>query len=168
MSSKYIKIGPVADSVPFDKDNDPDCGLNSDTVQEAIEELCNRVLISASPGFAWGRNGNINKNVWLLNNEVSSNLTGIPFALTDGELVNLWIGNEDVKTFDLTLFEHDGDEINLTSLVTVSLTAQRFKSFDITDFGTIAITKDKQLAARVTDGSGKNVKVFAVIKGNTQ
>jgi hypothetical protein len=166
--NKYIRTGPVADSVPFDKENDPDCGFISDTVQEVAEELCRRALISASSGFAWGRSGNINKNVWLLNNEVSSNLTGIPFALSSGKITNIWVGNENIKTFDLTIYEHDGDEVNLTALVTVSLVTQKSESFDISDFGTINVTKDKQLAARVTDGSGKNVKAFIVIKGNTQ
>lgn len=167
ISNKYIKIGPTADSIPFDNQNDPDCGLISDTVQEAIDELCRKALINSSPGIAFGRNGQINKGAWLLNNEVSSNLTGVPFALNNGILVSLWIGNEDIKTFDVTLYEHDGDEIGLTSLVTVSLVATRSAFFDTSDFGTINLTKDKQLACRITDGNGKNIKVFTVVKGDT-
>lgn len=40
MKSKYIHMGPTADSVPYDNENDPNCILNADTVQEAIDELC--------------------------------------------------------------------------------------------------------------------------------
>lgn len=40
MGSKYIRMGPVADSVPFDNENNPNCKLTSDTVQEALEALC--------------------------------------------------------------------------------------------------------------------------------
>lgn len=36
----YIKIGPVADSVPFDNENEPNCALTGETTQEVIEELC--------------------------------------------------------------------------------------------------------------------------------
>jgi hypothetical protein len=167
MSDKYIRMGPVAGSVPFDPDNDPDCGLTKDTVQEVIEELCKQVSKGASPGFGWGRAGVANKNVWLLNNDVVSNKTGIPFGLNNGELLELWVGNENISTFDVTLFEHDGVEINLTSKATVSLVSERFKIFNVSDFGTVNITKNKQLAMRVTDGAGKNVKVYAVIKGSS-
>lgn len=41
--SKYIKIGPVADSIPFDDENCP----IGETVQEAIETLCKGPLVSA-------------------------------------------------------------------------------------------------------------------------
>lgn len=41
MKGKYIKTGPIADSVPFDNDND--CNLSADTVQEAIEEVCAKI-----------------------------------------------------------------------------------------------------------------------------
>lgn len=44
--SQWI-IKEVAFSVPFDPDNNPNCNITSENVQEAIEELC--LDISANP-----------------------------------------------------------------------------------------------------------------------
>ena len=43
---------PVAASIPFDNSTN---GFDSDNVQEAIEET----RASASPGFSFGRSGNV-------------------------------------------------------------------------------------------------------------
>jgi len=164
---KYIRIGPHAFTVPFDNENDPDCNFTAETVQEAIEELCAKAAIAASPGYAWGRAGTVSAGAWLLNNEVVSNIAGIPFALTSGVLTNLWVGCENLNTFDVQLYEHDGDSIGLTLLTTVSLVAQRKAEFDVVDFGVINVSQNKQLAIQISSGSAKNVKVFALFKGNT-
>lgn len=39
-SSKYFSATPVAESVPYDPDKDPNCDLTSENVQDAIDELC--------------------------------------------------------------------------------------------------------------------------------
>lgn len=39
-ASKYVSMGPVASSVPYDNESDPDCKLTSETVEEALNELC--------------------------------------------------------------------------------------------------------------------------------
>jgi len=48
--SKYYKVTPVADSVPYDKDKDPNCDLESETVQDAIDELCTRATDGDNAG----------------------------------------------------------------------------------------------------------------------
>lgn len=158
------QYAPVAEQVAFDPDNCDD--ITSEEVQGAIEEVCGAVATGATTSYAWGRNGNISSNTWLLANEVPSQRTGIPFGLNNGEIKSIWVGNQDVNTFDVTIYEHDGDKTNLTALVTVSVTAARSDEFDVTDFGTITLTKGKQLAARVTSGSAKRVTVYMVPKGN--
>ena len=40
---------------PFDSDNDPSFEFPKENVQEVIEELCNRLAVSANPGFTWGK-----------------------------------------------------------------------------------------------------------------
>jgi len=161
--SKFIRVGPVADSVPFDKDNDPDCEFVSDTVQEVIEELCNRISNSASPGFTWGRSGNVNNNSWLLNDSVPSNKAGRTVALVDPEITQIFVANEDINTFDIGIYEHEGDEINLTLLGTVNVVAGRSATFSVS----FTVTSGRQLATRVTSGSAKNLVIGCQIRGST-
>ncbi len=158
--NKYIKIGPVADSVPYDNTVDPDCDLISDTVQEAIDELCTKINESASPGFTWGRGGNLPNNTWLLNDTVPSNRAGRTIMFDDLTITDVFVATENIDTYDVSIFSHDGDEINLTLLVTVSIVAARSGQFTVSS----AVAKNKQLASRITDGSAKNLVAGIVLK----
>ena len=110
----------VASSIFYDKDNNPACDLESDNVQDAIDELCINTSLSASPGYAFGRSGNRVANDWLnIYGQIRSNRTGIPFGLNNGRIIEIWAGNEDINTFDITIYEHQGDSVGLTSLTTV-------------------------------------------------
>lgn len=37
-----VKHTPVAESVPYDPNKDPDCDITSENVQDAIDELCQK------------------------------------------------------------------------------------------------------------------------------
>lgn len=133
----------------------------SDNVQGVIEELEDQVGVSASPGFSWGRSGNLSTNTWLNNDGVSSNRAGRTVNLIDPVITAYSIANEDINTFDISFYEHDGDSINLTLVGTVAVIAARSQS----GFVNLAITEGKQLAIRITSGSAKNVVVGLQLSG---
>jgi hypothetical protein len=150
----------VAGSVPFDNASN---GFVADEVQGAIEELQYSGGVSASPGFTWGRSGNISgPNAWLQNDGVPSNLTGRNFPLYNGKLSEVSVSNESVNTFNIQIYEHDGSTYTL--LATVSLSSLRNK---IQSFTNVVITRGKELAVQVSSGSCKNIVVQLICKGTT-
>jgi len=145
----------VAEQVFFDNSTN---GYAADNVQGAIEE----VGISASPGFSFGRSGNIPSNTWLNNEGVPSNKAGRYVYINNAEISRVFVSNEKVSTFDVEVFSHDGNEVNLTSLGTVSVVADRGDAFTVS----WAVATDKQLAIKVSSGSAKNLIAGLELKGN--
>ena len=119
--------------------------------------------VSSNPGYAFGRSGNVPMNSWLNSEGIPTNKVGIPFGLADGTLEGVWAGGEDVDTYDIEVWEHEGDEINLTLIDTVSVVAARTATF--TFVTPSSITKDRQLAVKLINGSAKNLKVYLDVKG---
>ena len=151
---------PVASQIPFDPTN---CDkIDSEDVQGGMEDLCSSLQDSASPGFTWGRSGNLSTNTWLLNDTVPSNKAGRTVMLANVHIASVFVASEELNTYDLSIYEHECDEINLTLLHTVAVTASRTEQFTVN----VSITQNKQLAARVTDGSAKNLVAGLVIKGD--
>jgi hypothetical protein len=123
---------------------------------------------TASPGFMFDRQGSAKKKDWLKAGNIYSNVVGWPFALANGRLTQIWIGNEDPNTFEIEIYEHQGDEVNLTLLTTVAVgVAARNASFDEGDFGTVNITQDYQIACRVKTGTLKEPRIVLFLVGDT-
>jgi hypothetical protein len=148
-----------AEQVPFDNTTN---GFTSTDVQGAIEEVNDKVIDIASPGYVFTKSGTV-KNTWLLIGIVPSNVTGINFGFYNGVLSSVTIANEAANTFDVQLYEHDGSTYTL--LTTLSMVSVRADEFNSTDFGTVNITKGKELAVKVSSGTGKNVIVTVQISG---
>jgi hypothetical protein len=149
---------PVAEQIPFDPDN---CDvIDSENVQDAIDELCNEVITSASPGFTWGDSGNVTSNSWLLNDTVPSNKAGRLIYLTNPALETVFVTNQNINTFDLEVYEHDGTTFTL--ITTVSVVAARSGTFPVSS---LALTSGKELAVKLVNGSGKNVVVGIQLSG---
>lgn len=160
MSRGPIYQSPESESIPFDNSGS---SLTEEQVGPAIRELANTVGVSASPGFNFGRSANVGNNTWLLvTGSVPSNKAGITVALNNPEITQIYIANEEINTFDITIYEHEGDEVNLTSLGTVSVVNKRSDSFPVS----YTVTSGRQLAVRVTSGSAKNLNVGLQLKGN--
>lgn len=154
-------ITNVASSVPVD---DTNLTTPADNVQEALENLDGQVAVSASPGFSLGRSGNTPNGTWLLRTGgVPSNKTGLPVNLTSPYIVGVNVGNEDITTFDVEIYEHAGDEVNLTLIGTVSIVAARTGTFSVN----WPITTGRQLAALISAGSAKNPGVDLQLSGAT-
>lgn len=129
----------------------------------AIRELRNKVSNSASPGFSFGKSGNIPNGTWLLRpGSVPSNKAGITVGFINPEILKIVTATENLDTYDITVYEHEGDEVNLTSLVTKSVVAARSSTFDVT----ISMTTGRQLAIKVTAGSAKNIGVDLQLGGD--
>jgi len=151
----------IDNNVPFDNTGS---GLISDNVGDAIREVETKITASASPGFSFGRGGNIPSGTWLYRvGSVPSNKTGVPIGISNPVLISIKVGNENISTFDVQIYEHEGDEINLTLLTTVSIVNTRTQSFTVS----IPITTGRQLAAYISAGSGKNVGVDLQLSGTT-
>ena len=146
-----------AANVPFDNTS---TDFDADNVRDALLEAG----ASASPGFNFGRSGNVGSGTWLqVVGGVPSNKAGITVALSNPEIKQVYVANEDSGTFDVTIYEHEGDEINLTSLGTVSVVSSRSASFAVS----YTVTNGRQLAARITSGSAKNINVGLQLSGST-
>lgn len=131
------------------------------TTEVTLEELLDGGN-GASPGFSFGRRGNVAVNTWLRNEEVPSNRTGRVVAVNNPEAVLVSLANRNVTTYTVTFFEHDGNLIGLTTLGSVTVTAARGDDQSIS----VPLTQGRQLAARLTAGTSvQDLVVTVIIKG---
>lgn len=140
---------------PFDNTG---TDFESTNVQDALEE----VGVSASPGFSWGRSGNVGANSWLSNEGVPSNTTGRYIFVNDPILFSIFVSNEEISTFTIGVYTHDGAEVNLELKDTLVITSARGG----TKITNIPLINGKQLAVRLISGSAKNVVAGVIIKGS--
>ena len=157
MSTRRGSPTDVAESIPFDNATN---GFTSDNVQGAIEEIG----ASASPGFTWGRSGSTSAGTYLLNDGVPSNKAGRTIVLGASKIVKIFSATEDLDTYTLEIYSHDGNEVNLALLTTLTVTASRTGNS-----GTVAVSvaANKQLAAKLATGSAKNIVAGIVMQGDT-
>lgn len=151
-SQRGVTKSVVADEIPFDND---DNGFASDNVQDAITEIG----ASASPGFSYGRSGSLNNNTWLRRpGNVPSNRAGVTIQITNPIVVGVSCANRNVETYDVEIYEHEGNQVNLTLLGTVTVTAATSESFAVN----FTATQGKQLAVRLGDTFTGNVRDLGV------
>lgn len=151
------KMTPVAKSIPFDNENNE---FNSTDVQGAIEEIG----ASASPGFSFGRSSAVS-GTWLNRvGEIPSNRTGVTVGITSPVVRQVFVSCENVETFTIGIYSHDGDSINLQLLGSVDIVSNRVGVF-LVNFPTTTL---KQIAARVITASGvvQNLGVDVILTGN--
>jgi hypothetical protein len=160
MSTRRGSSTQVAKSVPFKNDTAQIDG-DPKNVQTAIENLANDVSTSASPGFSFGRASNVNNGTWLLCETVPSNKSGRFVYITNAIVEKVFVSSEDIATYDLEIWYHDGNSINLTLLDTVSVTASRGGAFTVGQ----SVPTNKQLAIRLVNGSAKNVVAGLELSG---
>jgi hypothetical protein len=163
-SNKHLTITPVAKSVPYDDTiQAPLSGTYN--VQDILDWLKNRVATSASPGFTWGRSGNVNQNTWLLNDSVPSNLSGRICFLQSASIRNVFIANEDATAgIIIEVYTHDGDENNLTLLGSVTTIAARSHTFSVN----YPVAQNKQIALKISNTSvnAKNLVAGCLLFGD--
>jgi hypothetical protein len=148
-----------AENVFFDNSTN---GFSSDNTQDAIAEIG----ASASPGFSFGRSGSLSQNTWLRRpGNVPSNRAGVTIPIANPVITKVSCSNRNVETYDIEIYEHEGNEVNLTLLTTLSVVSARGAIFNVN----ISATEGKQLAARLGNTSTGNVRdlgVDVVLKGD--
>jgi len=150
--SKRDSYSQVAESVPFDNDTN---GFTSDNVQGAIEEIG----ASASPGFSFGRNGALSQNTWLRRpGNVPSNRAGVTVDINNPVITRIACANRNVETYDVEIYEHEGNQVNLTLLGTVTVTSATSDTFSVS----FSVTQGRQLAVRLGSTSTGNVRDLGV------
>jgi len=156
-----IKFSPHSESVPFEPE---DSGLVSDLTGPAIRELSDRVDTSASPGFTWGRSGNVPPGSYLNQEGVPSNTTGRLVPLTSGYIATIFAACEEPTTATIEIQRRDGS--TFTAIASVTLTAERKRTVNLVE-GASPVSLNDELAAFVSSGSVKNPGIGIVIKGST-
>lgn len=158
--SKKVTTTPVAKSIPFDNVG---TSYTATDVQGALLETG----VSASPGFSFGREGSSRNGTWLRRvGNIESNRTGVPIPVNSPTITMISCGTENIATYSVSIYQHDGNSINLTLLTTVNVVAKRYEVFYV---NVPAIT-GKQIAVRCTGSSGgnpSNLGVDLVIKGSS-
>jgi len=152
--------GPV-EHIPTAKDiafSDPN--FDSDNVGEALTEVGG----SASPGFSFGREGLVTSGTWLKRpGNVPSNRAGVTVNIDNPRIVAVACANRNVDTYNVSVYEHDGNQDNLTLLTTVNIVSDSSAIFLID----ITCTKGRQLAVRLTGGANvRDIGVDLTLKGN--
>jgi len=138
-------------ATPFDNSTN---GFTSTNTQAAIEEINNTVLTSASPGFSFGRSGSVTAGTYLQCESVPSNISGRWVYISNAYITRIFVSNELVTTYKLEIYSHDGNETNLTSLGTVTVTSSKGSAFSVN----WAVDTGKQLAIRLATDSPNSAK----------
>jgi len=148
--SRRVEFSPDAQEVSLEVE-----GYTSDNVADAFAE----VGASASPGFNFGRSGNLSSNTWLRRpGNVPSNRAGVTINILNPAVVNVAVANRNVETFDVEIYEHDGNEVNLTLLGTVNVINATSQTFNVN----FPATNGRQLAVRLGSTSSGNVRDLGV------
>ena len=143
------KFTPVATQVPYDN---TDSGLIAEDTKAAIDEIVQSVATSASPGFGFGKGGNVSSGSYLECEGVPSNISGRYVYINNAVVTRVFISVQNASTFDIEVFSHDGNETNILSLGIVSLIASTGGEFSVN----WPVATGKQIAMRIVNGSAKN------------
>lgn len=162
MSSKtHIHSTPVAKSTPFDNATN---GFTSTDVQAAIEEVDNKVVTSASPGFSFGRTGVSSSGTYMQCETVPSNVSGRWVYISNAVVTSVYVTNELSTTYSMTVTYHDGNGAGEVTLGTVTVTAAKGAAIGVN----WPVPTNKQIAVKVattTANSPKNVVVGLQLQG---
>jgi len=143
------------DNTACDLDGDPATG------QAAIEALCNRLSVSASPGFTYGFSGPFSDGFYAIADSVPSNRAGRLVSFTGPILRKVEIAGPSVESYTLEVFEHDGNLTNISILATVVVTLSSSGSADLN----VSITQGKRLGVRCSAGTGADVNIGLFLAG---
>lgn len=146
----------ISENIPFDNSVN---GFTANDIQGAIEEIG----ASASPGFSFGRSGNVSTNSWLRRpGNVSSNRAGVTIPINNPQIVSVACSNRNTDNYTVSIYEHDGNQTNLTLLGSVNVVNSTSSIFPVT----LSATKGKQLAVRITAGNARDIGVDLVLVGS--
>jgi len=127
-----------------------------------IEEISDqKVAVSASPGFTWGRSGNISNGTYLLNDTVPSNITGRRVPISSGIIATVFVDTEEISTFEIVIFKHPSP---FTTLAVVPVVSSKGGTFILNDPLPQVFSGDV-LGIQIINGSCKNPVIGLIIRG---
>jgi len=124
----------------------------------------NKFAVSASPGFTWGKSGNITAGTWMENDTVPSNVSGRAVYIYNATIQAVYVRCENAATFDIEVYEHDGTTYTLVH--TTNVVAVR--AFDEIIVTPPSVTNGKELAIKIVNGSCKNATVGLQLNGTLE
>lgn len=116
---------------------------------------------AASPGFTYGRSGNLSSGTYLLNDTVPGNKSGRVVMLYDAVITEAFIAVENNTTCVLSILRRTTG--SYAEIGTISLTAERKKVITLN----IPVDREDEIAIQVKSGSCKNPDVGLVLKGDS-
>lgn len=152
VNTSGVRLDEAPEAIDVAYDNTTS-GLVAGNVQAGLDEIAQKVNTSASPGFSFGRASNINSGTWLQCESVPSNKSGRYVYISDAIVKKIFISNEVVATFDVSIYYHTGNETGLTLVDTISVVSASGGAFDVD----VSVPTGVQLALQVSAGSGKNM-----------
>ena len=132
-------------------------------IDERVQQIA---AVTASPGFTWGKSGNVSSGTFLLNDTVPSNKAGRLVPLKNGFITKVFFAAELDATCTLQILKRvaPGSTIlSFTELTTVTLSAQRVI---VETKSGVAVDEEDELATRISSGSCKNPTVGVIIQGS--
>jgi len=148
-----------ADQISYDNGAS---GLDAINVQDAIDELAANSATSASPGFSFGRSGNVLTGTYLQCESVPSNVAGRWVFINSALVERVFVSNELSTTFTLEFFYHDGNSIGETSLGTVTVSGAYGGSFPVS----WSVPLNKQLSVKMAANAAKNIVCGLSLRGS--
>lgn len=156
-----FRKSPTSKEVAFDPLTS---GMTSTDANSAIIESYGSINTSASPGFGFGRSGNITRGSYLYCEGVPSNVVGRYVYINTAAVRRVFVGNENLGTFTFEVLSHDINEVNLSLLGSVTVSAAYGATFSVN----WSVTTGKFLAVRVAAASTdapKNVVFGLELRG---
>ena len=112
--------------------------------------------------MSFGKSGNATNNSFLNRaGNVPSNVSGVIQLLSGSILRTMGCGSQNADTYNVLVYEHEGDFINPVLKYTFVVTASRSTSLHNLN---ISMTQDKQVALRMS-GATQDIGCNLVIKG---
>lgn len=109
-----------------------------------------------------GKSGNATANSFLnRSGQIASNISGTIILVGTGFITSVGCSNEDIDTYDVEIYQHEGDFINPVLKYTLSVVASRGNSVHGLS---IPVTQDYQLAVKLKSGV-RNVGCSIGMKG---
>lgn len=139
-------------------------GLTATDVKQGIDEIATTVSTSASPGFGFGKGGNVTSGSYLNCEGVPSNISGRYVYITNAVITRVFISVQLAATFDVEVYSHDGNGSNLTLLGSISV-GNPTPSTGGELVVNFPVASQKQLAFRINNGSCKNAVAGLELQG---
>jgi len=124
------------------------------------------VIAPASPGFVYGAVGAKTTGFWLTSEGIPSNIVGVPVLFGDGSVVLAAVGTEIEANYQIGIYQHEGQGINISQIGSFNITTGGPKRLSFS-FPITYSSPNVQLACRLNSGDTQNLKVSLVLKGTS-